>query len=92
MIIIKIDCCGHPQMLYSLSIWMLSDAMQAKGLTNLYLLYLSFPLNFCNFFPTLGTTPQPEFCGGCHDPLGVGRGLLQGESTFILFLTSPRLI
>ena len=33
MIIIKIDCCGHPQMLCSLSIWMFSDAMQVKGLS-----------------------------------------------------------
>ena len=32
MIIIKIDCCGRPQMLCSLSIWTSSDAMQAKGL------------------------------------------------------------
>ena len=32
MIIIKIDCCGHPQMLCSLSVWTSSDAMQAKGL------------------------------------------------------------
>ena len=33
MIIIKIDCCGCSQMLCSLSIWMLSDAMWAKGLS-----------------------------------------------------------
>ena len=33
MIIIKIDCCGHPQMLCSLSIWTSSDIMQTKGLS-----------------------------------------------------------
>ena len=32
MMIIKIDCCGHPQMLCSLSIWMSSDVMWVKGL------------------------------------------------------------
>ena len=32
MIIIKIDCCGRPQTLCGLSIWMSSDAMRAKGL------------------------------------------------------------
>ena len=32
MIIIKVDCCGRPQMLCGLSIWTSSDAMQAKGL------------------------------------------------------------
>ena len=32
MIIIKINCCRRPQMLCSLSIWMSSDAMWAKGL------------------------------------------------------------
>ena len=36
MIIIKIDCCGHPQMLCGLSVWTLSDAMRAKGLTMTY--------------------------------------------------------
>ena len=30
MIIIKIDCCGCPQTLCSLSVWMSSDVMQAK--------------------------------------------------------------
>ena len=33
MIIIKIDCCGHPQTLCGLSIWMSSDVMQVKGLS-----------------------------------------------------------
>ena len=32
MIIIKIDCCGRSQTLCSLRVWMLSDAMWAKGL------------------------------------------------------------
>ena len=35
MIIIKIDCHGHPQMLCGLNIWMLSDTMQVKGLSNI---------------------------------------------------------
>ena len=32
MIIIKIDCCGCPQTLCGLNVWMSSDVMQAKGL------------------------------------------------------------
>ena len=35
MIIIKIDCCGLPQTLCRLSVWMSSDAMRAKGLSQL---------------------------------------------------------
>ena len=32
MIIIKIDCCGRPQMLCGLSVWISSDTMRVKGL------------------------------------------------------------
>ena len=34
---------------------------------------LSIPLNFHNFIPTLGTRPQPEFCGCCHLSLAAGK-------------------
>ena len=49
MIIIKIDCCDCSQMLCSLSIWMLSDVMWAKGLRHLMFQYLAcqtMPENF----------------------------------------------
>ena len=36
MIIIKVDCCGRPQTLCGLSIWTSSDAMQAKGLKEVF--------------------------------------------------------
>ena len=42
MIIIKIDCCGCPQTLCGLSIWMSADAMWAKGLRNVLIIAKAF--------------------------------------------------
>ena len=61
MIIIKVDCCGRPQMLCGLSVWTSSDAMWAKGLNNfnvslIPLTYLSVCLMLLNNFKCIPDT------------------------------------